>query len=60
VDVSERRKPISVARVVVVGTTVVVDIAKVSRVAGIRRTLPPVVSRTITNRSLSLYLNSHE
>lgn len=36
---------IRVAGVVVVGVAVAVDITKVSGVAGIRRALPPIVSR---------------
>ena len=37
---------ISVTGVIPVGVAVVVDITEVSGVAGIRRTLPPVVGRT--------------
>lgn len=43
--ISERRKPISVVRVVIVSVPVVVDIAKIVRVVIIRRSLPPIVGR---------------
>ena len=41
-DTAERGQPISVRRVVVVGVAVRVDFAEISRIARIRRTLPPV------------------
>ena len=47
---------ITVAGVVIVGVAVAVDIAEVVGVAAIRRTLPPVVRRTIaTKQDLTQY-----
>jgi hypothetical protein len=43
---------IVVVGVVVVGCTVAVDITEVSGVAGIRRTLPPVVSTATARRQI--------
>ena len=41
--ISRGSQTISIASVVVVGCTVVVDITEVSRVGPIRRTLPPII-----------------
>ena len=47
---------ITVVGVVIVGVAVAVDIAEVVGVAAIRRTLPPVVRRTIaTKQDLTQY-----
>ena len=56
-DVSERRKPISVARVVVVGTTVVVDIAHIGRVVRSNGRKPPVAAYLSANNFLYLSLS---
>ena len=56
------RNAIAVARVVVIGVAVAVDITEVIAVARIRRTLPPVVRRALTpqqkttKRDLTKYL----
>lgn len=53
---SPKDTPITVAGVVIVGVAVAVDIAEVVGVAAIRRTLPPVVRRTIaTKQDLTQY-----
>ena len=43
------RQPIRIIRIVIVGVAVVVHITEVVGVAGIRRTLPPVVRRNGNN-----------